>query len=107
MAAFDPANRREEMLHAEALREFNSFVEARFNRLEVAGTALSPVLWWVVGIGAALNFALLWMFSIDRLSVHLVLSGMLSMFVGLMLFFIAAMDHPFRGEESTSRSPIG
>jgi hypothetical protein len=34
------------------------------------------------------------MFSIDKLS------GVLSLFVGLMLFFIAAMDNSFRGRLS-------
>lgn len=102
LMAFEPRTRREELLHAEALREFNHFMESRYLRLEVAGTALSPVLWWVVVIGAALNLALLWVFSVDNLSLHLLLSGTLALFVGLMLFFIAAMDHPFRGEESIS-----
>ena len=102
LTAFEPASRREELLHAEALRAFNQFLEARYVRLEVSSTALSPVLWWVVVIGAALNLALLWLFSVDRLALHLLLSGALALFVGLLLFFIAAMDYPFRGEESIS-----
>lgn len=102
LVAFEPGSRREELLHAEALREFNHFLEARYLRLEVSSTSLSPVLWWVVALGAALNLALLWVFSIDKLALHLLLSGALALFVGLMLFFIAAMDHPFRGEESIS-----
>ncbi|RYF66210.1 MAG: DUF4239 domain-containing protein [Comamonadaceae bacterium] len=102
LTAFEPGSRREELLHAEALREFDQFLEARYLRLEVSSASLSPVLWWVVVIGAALNLALLWLFSVDRLALHLLLSGTLALFVGLMLFFIAAMDYPFRGEESIS-----
>ncbi|MBU1352230.1 MAG: hypothetical protein KKB95_10110 [Gammaproteobacteria bacterium] len=56
----------------------------------------------MVVIGAAGNLALLWLFSLDRLSLHLLLSGALALFVGLLLFFIAAMDYPFRGKESIS-----
>lgn len=100
LMAFQPKTKAEEIIHAETVRQFNVFIEARRARLQSVTTGLPAVLWLVVGIGAALNLALLWMFSIDRLSVHLVLTGILSAFVGLMLFFIAAMDNPFRGEVS-------
>jgi len=98
--AFQPKTKAEELVHAEAIRQFNVFCEARMARMQSVSTALPEELWYVVVIGAALNLALIWMFSIDSLSVHLALSGILSMFVGLMLFFIAAMDNPFRGELS-------
>lgn len=100
LLTFQPGNKAEEILHAEALRQFNVFIEARRARLQSVTTGLPATLWAVVIIGAALNLALLWVFSIDRLSLQLLLSGMLSAFVGLMLFFIAAMDNPFRGEVS-------
>ena len=105
LLAFEPTSRRDEIVHAETLRQFNTFLEARYQRLQSVTTALSSVLWWVVGIGAALNLSLLWFFSIEKLTAHLALSGLLSLFVGLMLFFIAAMDNPFRGEESVSTDP--
>ncbi|MGZ5007473.1 MAG: bestrophin-like domain [Methylobacter sp.] len=100
LGAFQPQTRAEEIIHAETLRQFNVFTEARTAVLQTVSTALPEELWYVVVIGAALNLALIWMFSIDKLSVHLVLSGILSLFVGLMLFFIAAMDNPFRGKLS-------
>lgn len=100
--AFQPKTKSEELIHAEALRQFNVFCGTRTARLQSVSTALPEELWYVVAIGAMLNLALIWGFSIDRLSTHLVLSGILSLFVGLMLFFIAAMDNPFRGEVSVN-----
>jgi len=97
---FQPKTKADEIVHAEAIRQFNVFSEARTEGLQSVSTSLPEELWYVVVIGAALNLALIWMFSIDRLSVHLVLSGLLALFVGLMLFFIAAMDNPFRGKLS-------
>jgi hypothetical protein len=35
-----------------------------------------------------------------RFDIHLVIGGVLSFFVGVVIFLIAAMDHPFRGEVS-------
>jgi hypothetical protein len=100
--AFEPKTKGEEIVHAEAIRQFNVFIEARVAGKQSVGTALPEELWYVVVIGAALNLALIWMFVIDRVSIHLALSGILSLFVGLMLFFIAAMDNPFRGTLSIS-----
>jgi len=37
-----------------------------------------------------------------ELHVHLILGGIFSLFLGMMIFLIAAMDHPFRGEVSVS-----
>jgi hypothetical protein len=99
---FQPKTKAEEIIHAQTLSQFNVFIEARRLRLQHVTTGLPTVLWYVVAMGAALNLALLWMFSVDRLSVHLALSGVLAAFVGMMLFFIAAMDNPFRGEVSIS-----
>ena len=100
--AFQPATRSQEIIHAEAIRQFNVFIECRRQRLHNVTTGLPAVLWWVVIAGAALNLSILWIFSVEKLSIHLALSGVLAMFIGLMLFLIAAMDNPFRGEVSIS-----
>ena len=55
-----------------------------------------------MAVGAFLGIVLTWLFSIDRLSVHLSVAGLLSLLTGLVVFLIAAMDHPFRGEVSVS-----
>ena len=60
------------------------------------------MLWLIVIVGAAMTLALLWFITIDHLWVQLTASGVLAVFVGLMMFFIAAMDHPLRGDYSIS-----
>ncbi len=57
------------------------------------------VLWWVVVIGAVLNIVLIWMLDME-VHVHVLLSGVLSIFLGIVIFLIAAMDNPFRGDVS-------
>jgi hypothetical protein len=62
-------------------------------------------MWGVVLIGALMNIALIWMFDMKIVN-HLFLGGMLSAFMGLMIFLIASLDHPFRGELSISSAPF-
>jgi hypothetical protein len=102
LVSFEPATTGQEILHGAAVQQFNRFVELRRERLHHVTTGLPPVLWYVVAVGAVLGIVLTWLFSINRLSVHLCVAGLLSLLTGLVVFLIAAMDHPFRGEVSVS-----
>jgi hypothetical protein len=97
--AFKPQEKSEEIVHADALRQFDRYIELRRERLANVTTGIPPVLWWVVGIGALLNIALVWMLDME-IHVHLILGGILSLFLGIVIFLVAAMDNPFRGEVS-------
>ncbi len=101
LLTFNPADKREEIIHAETLRQFNHFIEMRRSRLANITTGIPAVLWWVVGIGAFLNIVLIWMLDMEA-HVHAVLSGLLSVFLGIVIFMIAALDNPFRGGVSVS-----
>lgn len=99
LMTFKPQGRSEEIIIAEALHEFNAFLEIRREQLANVTTGIPAVLWWVVGLGAALNIILIWMFDME-IHVHLVLGGVLALFLGIVIFLIAALDNPFRGEVS-------
>jgi hypothetical protein len=105
MVRFNPAEKSQEMLHAEALRQFNNFVEARRVRLNNIGMGIPSILWWVVLMGAIVHIVLILMLDI-RPNVHMMLGGLLSFYIGLVIFSIAAMDNPFRGEVSGNLEPI-
>ena len=98
LLSFQPQARSEEILHAETIRQFDVFVEYRRQRLDSVSTGLPDVLWFVVCVGAVVNAVLTWLFDVKRLSVHLLLAGLMSLFVSQMVFMIVAMDKPFRGE---------
>jgi hypothetical protein len=102
---FEPKTPGQEILHAEALRQFNNYLEARRLRLFAVSTSIPGVMWAVVLIGALMNIALIWMFDM-KIGNHLFLGGMLSAFMGLMIFLIASLDNPFRGELSISSAPF-
>jgi hypothetical protein len=57
------------------------------------------VMWYVLLVGAFVNIAMVWLFDM-KLITHLLLGGLLASYLGTMIFLIAAMDNPFRGEIS-------
>ncbi|MES2177787.1 MAG: hypothetical protein V4550_07955 [Gemmatimonadota bacterium] len=103
--AFNPASPSQTAMHAEALRAFNALVLARSLRLELVDGGLPAVVWWVVLIGGVLNVAITWLFVIRPPMAHVMLTGSLSALIGLLIFLIAAMDNPLRGEMNISPTP--
>ena len=64
-------------------------------------TAGLPVsLWVVVLVGAFLNIAVTWFFHMRSESMHFWMTAIFSALLSLLIFLLAAMDQPFRGEIS-------
>lgn len=96
LLTFEPVTRGQETLHSETLRQINTFLALRTERLTSVSTGIPEVLWWVVGIGALITLLLLSMLDME-VHVHLILGAALSVFLGLVIFLIAELDNPFRG----------
>ena len=105
MLAFEPATKAQEILHAQALREFSDYIKIRRLRRHSVDAGIPTVMWGVVIIGAFINIMIVWMFEM-RIIVQFILGGLLALFIGIVVFLIAAMDNPFRGELSVSPAPF-
>jgi hypothetical protein len=101
LVSFEPQTKAQEALHDAAMRQFNSFFESRRTRLYSVNSGIPPLLWYTVGVGALINMIFIWLFDL-RLRMHLLLGGMISLFLATMISLIALMDHPFRGEVGVS-----
>ena len=53
-------------------------------------------------IGAVLSVFVTYFFHIEDQKLHLILTGALGIFIGLMVFLTAAVDNPFRGQVGVS-----
>jgi hypothetical protein len=102
LLSFQPQTRAEEILHAATIGRFDDFVDYRRQRLHSVSMGLPAALWLVVGIGVVLNTVLICLFDVDRLIVHLIIGGILPLFVALLVFLMVEMDAPFQGEVSIS-----
>ena len=105
LMSFEPSKKSEEIAHAETYRQLNAYTELRRSRLANVTTGIPGVFWWVVALGALITILLLAMLDME-IHVHLILTGLVSLFLGLVIFLIAAMDNPFRGEVSVGPDPL-
>ncbi len=99
-----PATPREQALMPEIWARTNELVKFRRDRLGSADDQVPGTLWIVVVLGTVLT--LLPTYVLPRTRFNEVAIGMLSFSMGLMFFFIAAMDRPFAGQEGIGPQPF-
>ena len=102
IASFSPTNFAGNALGNETFRQFANFIDNRNQRLNQMSAGLPGTLWFILVAGAVINLALIAMLGIEQIGAHLMLSGLFAVFLGLMLFLIADLDHPFLGQYSIS-----
>jgi hypothetical protein len=95
--SFDPKTERDRIIHAAAIAEFDRMIELRRLRLKDKDAGLPEALWAVVIIGGILTIVLTYFLALERFRVHLVMTIVSGILVSLLIFMIAAVDHPFRG----------
>ena len=100
LLAFEPTTPGQQILHAEAYRQFNNLVTARRARLDAVTTGLPGSLWALVIMGALISIAVTLFFDTPSLSMHLWMTILMSGLLGLMIFLVGALDNPFRGQVS-------
>ncbi len=106
LLSFQPQTRPQEIIHQAAIEQFAKFDDERRQRINAGSGGLPDVLWDVIVLGALVNFSLLCLFSISTRGAHMLLGGLFAFFLGTMIFLIAAMDYPFRGDLSVSPDPV-
>jgi hypothetical protein len=102
---FAPQHSREEIVHTEVLEQLDTFLVLRQTRLDSVTAGLPEVVWWVVGAGALITLLLISLLTME-IHVHLILGAALSSFLGLIIFLIAIMDHPFQGHMTGDAEPF-
>lgn len=100
----EPSTSRESALMPEIWARANELVKYRRARLDAGKGRVPSTLWVVVVVGTLLTIAPSFVFPLRRFNRLGIATLSLSM--GLVLFFIAALDRPFVGKESISDEPF-
>jgi cation transport regulator ChaB len=102
LAVYHPRNVEQQTLQAEALTAFNKLIEARRARLAAIDTGIPAVFWFAILGGTFATIFIAYFFHVSSRRLHLLLTGTFGGFVGCVVFLVAAVDNPFRGEVSIS-----
>jgi hypothetical protein len=94
---YEPVGLQQLAEFQQLLATFDDVVETRRVRIDAKALAL-PLLFWIsIWVGAAVNAVLLALIIVKSRRLHLVLAGMLALFIGLVMFTTADMDLPYQG----------
>jgi hypothetical protein len=104
VARIEPATLRETALMPEIWARANELVKYRRARLDASKGRVPGTLWAVVVVGTLLT--IMPSFVLPARLFNRTGIAMLSLSMGLVLFFIAALDRPFVGKESISDEPF-
>lgn len=98
LIGFEPTTEGQILLHGEALRAYNHLIEIRRLRLDSVHTGLPSMMWVVIVLGAIISLSSSFFFQVEDGRLHGILVKLLAVFMGLIIFMIFTLDHPFRGE---------
>jgi hypothetical protein len=105
LTSFEPKTEGQKILAAETFSAYNRLIEARRERLDSVSIHLPGVFWCVVILGAFISLTSAFFFPIDDERVHAVQVLLLTVFIGLVIFLILALDRPYRGDLGVSPEP--
>jgi hypothetical protein len=100
----EPTTPREVALMPQIWSRANELVKFRRDRLDAVEDAVPATLWIVVVLGTALTLVGTWV--LPRTRFNKLAIATLSFAMGLMFFFMAAMDRPFAGDEGIDPEPF-
>lgn len=103
-ASLEPETPRQQVIYAEMFRHLNELMDNRQERLHAAQSAMPGLFWAIVLIATALLIAYTGMLPMSRLNATMVAG--IAAAIGLIFFFIVAMDHPFAGETGVGPDPF-
>lgn len=97
LVSYRPTNPTQVTLQGEAIDQFNAFVTARRYRINESKLALPGLLWMLLWVGALVNQILIALLEVRTLAIHLIVSGLISLFVAMLIYVTLQLDHPFYG----------
>ena len=94
---FEPRTKAEEQLYAEGLDQVDTLSDARRMRLVAAEEGVPGVLWAVLIFGGIAAVGFTYLFGLENTWAHRLMIVTLAALIGMVLFTIGAMEHPFSG----------
>jgi hypothetical protein len=94
---FQPHTKADEQLYAEGLEQIQRLADARRMRLVAAEEGVPGILWSVLIFGGVAAVGFTYLFGLESTWAHRLMVVTLAAVIGLVLFTVGALGHPFEG----------
>jgi uncharacterized membrane protein YraQ (UPF0718 family) len=95
---FQPSTPAQTVLYEQGLERVHELADARRERLLLADHGLPAILWVVLIIGGVVVIGFTYLFGLDSTVIHVLMVTALALIIALVLFTVAELDFPFRGD---------
>jgi hypothetical protein len=102
LSLYEPVNDKDKIIFAELFKQYNILIEDRRLRLNAVNASLPSAIWVILFLGAFVNIALIWCLVINNKKLEILMNILSGLLLGSLIFLIASMDNPFRGNFSVS-----
>ncbi|HEY6582023.1 MAG TPA: hypothetical protein VIZ60_12945 [Rubrobacter sp.] len=96
--ALPPTDEAQTVLYDNLLQRLHELGDARGARLLQAEEGLPAILWAVLLVGGVIEVGFTYLFGLQSTTVHVLMVAALALVIGLVLFTVAALDYPFKGD---------
>ena len=103
---FRPATPQEERVYPQLTHEIEEVLDARRDRLFLGERGVGAVTWTIILLGGMITVGFTAFFEMRNRRAQLLLTSLMAAMFGLMIFLIAAMDHPLWGTLSVDAGPF-
>ncbi len=97
MERLNPKNQFQSQLVAEMFNHLNELATYRGLRNDSMETEIPAPMWIPIILGALITLFCAMLLDIEHMKLHLTLNALLAVFIGIFLFIIIILDHPFTG----------
>jgi hypothetical protein len=97
IAGWEPATPGQASINADMVRLVNKLFAARRSRVLAASTHLPDAVWEMLIFGLLLVAAFIYLYGPHSFKIHMAVTGLTMLSIGLVFTLIIALDYPFRG----------
>lgn len=101
-ATIEPRTPGQSAIYAESLARLSQLSDDRRLRLHAGRDAIPRVLWMLLWFGGLITVPFTYFFGVKSFRSQALMTAALTGMIGAILFLIAALDHPFRGDVGVS-----
>jgi hypothetical protein len=97
IAAWEPATAGQASINGDMVRLVNKLFAARRSRLLAASAHLPDAVWQMLIFGLLLVTVFIYLYGPHSFKIHMAVTGLTMLSIGLVFTLIIALDYPFRG----------
>jgi hypothetical protein len=94
----NPITETQQVLYEQGLQQVGDLADARRERLLDAEQGLPAILWVVLIVGGIEEVDFTYLFGLESTTVHVLMVASSTLIIALVIFTVAALDYPFKGD---------